>query len=43
MTSFEMDYRKFQRNPKRHQISIDFEITMENSLRQQKQPTLTGQ
>ena len=29
MTNFEIYYRKFERNPKRHQLSNDFKITME--------------
>ena len=29
MTYFEMDYRKCQPKPQRHQLSIDFEITAE--------------
>ena len=29
MTYFEMDYRKIERKPQRHQLYVYFEITME--------------
>ena len=32
MTSFEMDYGKFKRNPQSNQLSTDFEITMEQAF-----------
>ena len=29
LTSFEIYYRKFERKPQRHQLSIEFDVTME--------------